>query len=388
MKRIAVLTVLVLGGAAFGAAPRYVILFIGSGMGYEAAKAASIYAEGVDGTLNFQKFPFRQTVAVKCAEPGLPDAASAASAIAIGFEVNRGVLSMRIPGDGKDAQTVLEYNRDRLGKSAGLVTDSFLTDATVAAFAAHAPRSTNYEEIAEDYLKTARPEVLLGGGGCGMAKEAAEGAGYTVVASRSELQAATQDHATRICGLFGDGAIGYAVERQAQLPSLAEMTEAALRILERDPDGFFLVVNASNIGRAARKNDLAAVISEVLELQRAVQMVLDWAREPNEALVLVTGDVDIGGLTVTRNNGRGKEPEAVWTAKDITERKVTVWARGANASRIQGIPDTRYLCQGAVDEPDIRPVRSRWKNMVVVGLLAIMAVMMILARGGSRVKDL
>ena len=176
MKKVAMALLLWAAGAASGAAPKYVFLFVGSGMGPEQVKAAAIYAGGAEGSLNFEKFPYKEVVAVKCAEAGVADEAAAATGLATGIEVNKGVVSMRIPGAVKDKEpeTILEYSRDTLKKSTGLVTDSFLTDAVPAAFGAHEPKSTNYQQIAEDYLRRGRPNVLFGGGGMGMSKEAAE----------------------------------------------------------------------------------------------------------------------------------------------------------------------------------------------------------------------
>jgi alkaline phosphatase len=370
-------------------APKHVFVFIGSGMGTEQIRAASLYAGGEDRSLDFEKFPFREFVAAKCAEQGPPDSAAAATAIATGLAVNRGVLSMRIPGEVKDKEpeTILEYSHLTLKKSTGLVTDSFVTDATPAAFGAHEPRSDNYGQIAIDYLTKTRPNVLFGGGGSGLSRDAAEKAGYTVVIDRAGLQNLNYKSVGGACGLFGEGPMGYAAGRNAGLPSLAEMTAAAIKVLQKDEEGFFLMVNASNIGRACGANDIAAAVAETLELQKAIQVAKDWAEDPNEVLILVAGDMEVGGLKVTTNNGPGKMPGVTWSAKGPTEGQVPVYAWGRNSQMIVKAPSTQALCVVATYDPNLPPPRNRWKTAIAIGLFALMVIMMILARGGNKAKD-
>jgi alkaline phosphatase len=390
------MTVVVLGmifvavSLASGSAPKYVFLFVGSGMGPEQVKAAAIYAGGAEGSLNFEKFPYKEVVTVKWAGAGAADEAAAATGLATGIEVNKGVVSMRIPGAVKDKEpeTILEYSRDTLKKSTGLVTDSFLTDAVPAALGAHEPKSTNYPQIADDYLRRARANVLLGGGGFGMSKDAAEKAGYTVVTDKAGLAGLDYKTTFGACGLFGEGPMGYAGQRKSELPSLAEMTAGAIKVLEKNRDGFFLMVNASNIAQACRENDIAGSIAEVMELQKAVQVAIDWAKDTDETLILVTGDVEVGGLTVTTNNGHGKLPGVTWAGKETTEAKVPVYGRGQNSQMVAKAPSNQVLCVIASYDPNLPVPRSRWKTAAIIGSLAIMAIMMILSRGGRKAAEI
>lgn len=389
MRKAVVACLLLLCGTAMGDAPKYVFLFIGSGMGTAQVKAASMYVGGADGSLNFEKFPYMEIVPTKCAEQGAPDAAAAATAIATGLTVNRGVISMRIPGEVKDKQpeTILEYSHLTLKKSTGLVTDSFLTDATCAAFGAHQPRYENYGPIANDYLTVTRPNVLFGGGGSGLGREAVERAGYVVVTDKTGLDRLDYDGIGGACGLFGEGAIGPAALRKADLPSLSEMTSAAIKVLQKNSNGFFLMVNASNIARACRDNDTAGCVAEMLELQKAVQVARDWAKDPNETLILVTGDVEVGGLKVLTNNGHDKLPGVSWTGTGPTEAGVPAYAWGRNSYMIVKAPSTQALCVVATYDPNLPPPRNRWKTAVAIGLVAVLVIMMILSRGGNKAKD-
>jgi alkaline phosphatase len=105
-----------------------------------------MYANGEAGTLSFEMFPFSGELTNDNAGGGIPDSAAAGTALATGVKVNNRVISMAIPGDERELETLLEYSKAR-GKSTGLVTTSQWYDATPAAFGAHEPRRGNYGEI-------------------------------------------------------------------------------------------------------------------------------------------------------------------------------------------------------------------------------------------------
>jgi alkaline phosphatase len=158
---------------ACGAPARNIILFIGDGMGLEQVRAARCYAGA---SLSLEAFPFKSQVATIDASGGITDSAAAATAISTGRKVYSGVVSLAFPGGGEELETLLEFYGKR-GKSAGLVTTSYLTDATPAAFGAHAWNRYANADVAADYLWQTRPAVLLGGGGAGLSAEAAAAAG-------------------------------------------------------------------------------------------------------------------------------------------------------------------------------------------------------------------
>ena len=189
--------------------------------------------------------------------------------MATGFKVNNGVISMAIPGDGRELVTVLERLKSQ-GKRTGLVTTTFVTHATPAAFGAHESSRSNYAAIAGDYLSQTLPTVLFGGGANGMTPEAAEAAGYTVVTDTVGVLALNMETITMTSGQFGDTHLPYEYDGLGSLPHLSEMTEVALDILEEDPDGFFLMVEGGLIDKAGHLNDIQRNISETIEFAGAV----------------------------------------------------------------------------------------------------------------------
>ena len=245
------------GIAAAGAPPKNVIFLIGDGMGFEQVRAAGMYLNGVEGTLSFEYLPYQGQVTTYSADSSVTDSAAAATAMATGTKVDNGVISMAIPGDGSELETLLEYFRDQ-GKSTGLVTTTYITHATPAAFGAHEPSRGNTAQIASDYLNQTRPNVLFGGGANGIDPSSAQNAGYTVVTDALEMFDLDTTMENMVSGQFGSGYMPYELDGLGDLPHLSEMTVTALDILDNDPDGFFLMVEGGRIDHAGHANDISA----------------------------------------------------------------------------------------------------------------------------------
>lgn len=321
---------------------RCVVLMIGDGMGFEQVKAASMFLNGRPATLSFESFPHRGEVTTRSADNGVTDSAAAATALATGNKVNNGVVAIAVPGDGSELSTLLEIFKGR-GMSTGLVTTTFITHATPAAFGSHEPDRNRYPQIADDYIHQTKPNVLFGGGGNGMSVAAAESAGYAVVTDLAELEALNTETEDLVSGQFGATYLPYEFDGLGDLPHLSRMTSTALNILDNDPDGFFLVVEGGRIDNACHDNDIARSVHETVEFNRAVQAVLDWAGSRSDTLILVVADHETGGLTVESNKGAGNYPDVTWSSISHTGANVPVYARGLNAGRISGVMDNTQI---------------------------------------------
>jgi len=320
-----------LASTAVRAAPlRNVILLIGDGMGPGQVAATRAYRGA---PLDFETLPYAGAVTTFAAYSNITDSAAAATAIATGHTVDNGVLSLALPGDGRPLPTVLEGDQQK-GRSAGLVTTSFMTDATPAAFAAHVANRGQVAEIAREYIEEAKPNVLFGSGGDGLSVEAAGAAGYTVVTDRAGLLALNTESATNVSGQFGIGSLPYESNWDTNLPHLSEMTRVALHILDNNPDGFFLMVEGGLIDHACHANDLVDCIDEVLEFNRAFQAVTNWAAGRGDTLIVVTADHETGGLAVVADNGAGNLPTVTWSAGGHTGAPVPVFGGGPHANLV------------------------------------------------------
>lgn len=330
------LVVLLVASQAIAVAPRNVILLIGDGMGPEQVKAGR-YFKGE--ALCFEKFRRHSTITTYSADNKVPDSAATATALATGKKVNNGVISMAYPGDHKELKTALEIYKIKGKRTVGLVTTTYITHATPAAFGAHEESRSRTKQIAEDYLTGSKPHVLLGGGGKGMSAGAAEAAGYVVVKDKAGLLGVDTESTKYLCGLFGEGYMPYERDGLKDLPHLSEMTEVALAILDNNKAGFFLMVEGGRIDHASHANDVKRLVPEVLEFDKAVQKCIDWASKRRDTLILVTADHETGGLKVLADKGVGKHPEVSWSSKGHTAASVPVYAWGVNSSRVKGKQD-------------------------------------------------
>lgn len=347
-----------LAGAAPAAPPPHaVILFIGDGMGTGQVAAARAY---LGRPLHFEAFPFAAVVATEPAGGGITESPAAATAIATGRRVNSTVLARAIPGDGSDLPTALEFHRDR-GRRTGLVTTSYLLDATPAAFGAHADTRSDYAGIAAHYLAANGPDLLLGGGYL-LDTGTVAAAGFTVVTDRDSMAAAATSGVARLAGVFGTFTMPYEVDGYGALPHLREMTDAALRFLARDDAPFFLMVEGGKIDLACHGQSILYCTHEMLEFERAVDAAVAWAGERPDVLILVAADHETGGLRVVADNGPGVLPTVSWNSTYHTADRIRVHAAGAGANRIvwsEHLTDLHgILVEPAFPPPAVRALQA------------------------------
>ncbi|HET7094089.1 MAG TPA: alkaline phosphatase [Thermomicrobiales bacterium] len=310
---------------------RNIILFIGDGMGQAHRFAGQLFAAGRGGRLAMDRLPHVGMMSTLCVDPAsfVTDSAAAATAIATGVKTANGAVSVDL--DGAPHPTILELAR-RSGRATGLVTTCQLTDATPAAFGAHVPHRSDQSEIARQYVEDASVDLLLGGGGAywrpaggptpwprdpddprdralgtaGDLTRAAAEHGYAVVTAADALHEAVRrptDKPPKLLGLFANQELFRQTaeglgDRYDPPVSLAEMTEAAIDVLSRNPRGFFLMVEESAIDRMAHHNNAPMTIKGVLELDRAVQVALAFAERDPDTLIIVTADHECGGLAI------------------------------------------------------------------------------------------
>jgi alkaline phosphatase len=247
----------------------------------------------------------------------ITESAAAASAMATGFKTSARNVSLYpersgmpgvpdlAPGTASTPlATVLEGAR-MSGLSTGLVVTSEFCHATPAGFSSHYTQRSAMNHLAEQQVYQSM-DVVLGGGWKyldpaqrkdkeDLVKVLRE-RGTTYVTDGEAMAAATGD---KLWGIFAEGGIGREIDREAvKAPSLDEMTRKALEVLSRNRRGFFLMVEGSQVDWAAHANDGLATAAEVFAFDRAVQVVLDFARAEGDTAVIIASDHTTGGLTI------------------------------------------------------------------------------------------
>ncbi|WP_418041786.1 alkaline phosphatase [Paenibacillus xylanilyticus] len=234
------------------------------------------------------------------------DSASAATAMSAGVKTYNAAIA--VDNDHTEVKTVLEQAKEN-GKSTGLVATSEITHATPAAFGAHDISRKNMDAIVDDYYDELingehKVDVLLGGGKSNFVRDDRdltrefEQAGFSYVTDRSAL---LKDTNKQILGLFADGGMDKLIDRTSETPSLAEMTTTAIDRLSSNENGFFLMVEGSQIDWAGHDNDIVGAMSEMEDFAAAFEAAIDFAKEDGETLVVATADHSTGGLTLGKD---------------------------------------------------------------------------------------
>jgi alkaline phosphatase len=310
---------------------RNVILLIGDGMGQAHRFAAQLLAVGRNGRLAMDRLPHFGHMGTTTSDPSsfVSDSAAAATAIATGVKTLNGSVS--IDFNGQERTTILELAKAS-GRSVGLVSTCQITDATPAAFAAHVPHRADQSEVARQYIERTGVDVILGGGaahwypygaplpqalafgttGHGVGSDGdlvsmAHRLGYEFVTDAAGLSASLDRRRREIAGpllglfsaqeFFVQSAEGFGAVYDPPV-ALADLTSAAIEILAKNPNGFFLMVEESAIDRMAHRNNAPLMLKGVLELDRAVQVALAFAERTPDTLIVVTADHECGGLAV------------------------------------------------------------------------------------------
>ncbi|BBI34120.1 alkaline phosphatase [Cohnella abietis] len=288
-----------------------VIFLIGDGMGVSYTTAYRYMKDNPKTPLmektEFDKYLVgNQTTYPEDEHQNITDSASAATAMSAGVKTYNAAIA--VDNDFSEVKTVLELAKEK-GKSTGLVATSEITHATPAAYGAHDVNRKNMDAIADDYFdekinKKHKIDVLLGGGLNNFVRKDRnltnefKKDGYSYVTNRADL---LKDTNKQILGLFATGGMDKMIDRNDQTPSLQEMTKAAIQRLSTNKNGFFLMVEGSQIDWAGHDNDIVAAMSEMSDFEKAFKEAIDFAKKDGHTLVVATADHSTGGLSVGTN---------------------------------------------------------------------------------------
>lgn len=275
------------------------------------------------------------------ADSVIADSAPAATAFATGHFSNDkligvapSVKTVTVPPPSADEQlrplaTLLEAARLQ-GKATGIVATSRVTHATPAAFMAHVTSRRFEEEIMEQAVHQG-VNVVLGGGRDFALPKAAGGArrdgedlieairqrGYQMPTDREQLLKAGGN---KVFGLFSLGPMAPEIDRPRLAPAeptLAEMTRKAIELLSADEDGFFLMVEGSQVDWACHANDPAHMLSDLIAYDEAVAVALEFARRDGQTLLIALSDHNTGGMSI--GNMRTSKTYPQTTIADLVE---------------------------------------------------------------------
>jgi alkaline phosphatase len=226
------------------------------------------------------------------------DSAAASSSWGSGSRVFNAAINV-LP-DGTKLTPIGWLARDK-GRRVGLVTTATVTHATPAGFASVSPKRDDEDGIASQYLD--KVDVALGGGKRFFSAErrrdkkdllaAFRQAGYQVSLTKSELKPSA---GAKLLGLYSESHVPYTIDQRASsdlqrdVPTLAEMTEAALQSLDSGRNGFLLQIEGARIDHAAHSNDAAGLLWDQIAFDDAIAAVLRYCERRPDTLVVITSD--------------------------------------------------------------------------------------------------
>jgi alkaline phosphatase len=317
--------------------PKYVFFFLSDGGGVTQLEIARQYSRQIhnESFVIVDKIIKEGAIGVMtthAADSLSTDSAAAATALAGGCKANLGALG--ICADGIVPVSAMELARRR-GMKLALVTNATVYDASPAAFVCHVPNRRDYAAIVDRYLDL-EPDVLLGGGKDQFVPKSRPGSrrndetdmvaafekkGYRHVGNKPELEALSRG---KVLGLFSLRDMSFELDRDKNKePSIYDMTRTTIRLLhDQNPRGFFAFIESENIDTANHLSDIASLIHDYREFDRAVGLAYEFYRKyPRETLIIVTSDHDTGGpgftlalkdLTSTKGDN-----QAVGTVEDF-----------------------------------------------------------------------
>lgn len=325
-----------------------VILFVGDGMGVSTITAARILAGQLDGQpgeenrLSFEQFPYLALSKTYSWDQQTPDSAPTMTAMVTGYKARDGMLSVNhttARGEcdaavvaANSLTTILEQAA-AAGKSTGVVSTARITHATPAANFAHTPvrdweadanlpAGCGVKDIARQLIELSPPvrnslRVVLGGGRDYFRKEtdadpeyptkkglrkdgrdltaewvSTRGAGARYVSDQAGFDAASPASTKYLLGLFERSHMQYEADRATDTagePSLTEMTQKSIQMLQRNPQGFYLHVESGRIDHAHHAGNAQRALLDTLEFAAAIEAAYEMT-DPNDTLIIVTAD--------------------------------------------------------------------------------------------------
>ena len=302
-----------------------IILFVGDGMTIANRTSARVLSKGISegkyqGKLSFDDMPNMALIGTSGSDSLITDSANSMSAYTTGHKTAVNAMGVYVSRASDNlshpkVETITELIKRKTKMSVGIVSDAELQDATPGAMVAHTRRRADKSYIA-DQLLASGAEVILGGGSAYFYPQTTNGSkrkddknlveqfklrGYELAFNKDELLNAGNGVGTKkLFGVFHpdnmDGSLDRfflkknTVEQYPNQPDLTDMTRSAINVLSKNPNGFFLMVEAALIDKFNHPLDWERAAFDTIMLSNAVQIAKDFAKKNPDTLIIVTPD--------------------------------------------------------------------------------------------------
>lgn len=322
--------------------PRNIIMVIGDGMGPAYTSAYRYFIDNpktdkIEDTVFDRHFIGSSSTYPAPISGYITDSAASATALATGIKSYNNAISVDV--NKKPVETVLEWAKIQ-GKKTGVVVTSQINHATPASYLAHNEHRRNYNDIADSYIDDGiKADLYLGGGWKYFIREDRnlvdefKQAGFHYIDNYQGLTNLPQNKP--VLGLFADTGLPWALD-DTNKHRLSTMTKAGINHLENlqtydnSPDnGFFMLVEGSQVDWGGHARDIAAAMTEMDDLANTINYLEAYALENPDTLVIITADHSTGGLALgkTTDYTHGKiKSDYLWNPQFIRKMNMSAQA--------------------------------------------------------------
>lgn len=271
-----------------------VIILIGDGMGFNHLNATE-KVHGVDLSI-FNRFEYYGEQMTRSASSPVTDSAAGGSALATGTRTMNGYIGV-YPTDPLGVIAVPASITDvamKYGKSTGIVTSDSIMGATPSSFSAHVrDRGLSEDIFAQQVVSDV--DLIWGAVDGIVTEEEVNANGKVYVNTLDEVKAL--EAGQKSIGQFDCDTLWQGKDNGDQ-PTLSELATEAIDILNQDEDGFFMMLEAAHIDKRSHSQDGDGAMTAVLEFDKVVDVVLDFAEKDGNTLVIITADHETGSVTL------------------------------------------------------------------------------------------
>lgn len=323
--------------------PANIIFLIGDGMGLSAVSTGFYFGDQPSVFERFNEIGLQQT---SSASHKVTDSAASGTALATGKKTYNGAIGV---DTSKNAISNITELVSSLGWSTGVVATSTISHATPASFYAHVKLRSMEEEIASQLLHS---EIdFFAGGGRNKFNKRADSTDLLPLAVEKGFKIDTTALAAPGT-LLGDQKYGFLTQPDAMPPMiegrgdfLPEATLLAIGHLSQNQQGFFLMVEGSQIDWAGHANNSEYLVGEMLDFEKVIAAALDFAEKDGNTLVVVTADHETGGYTLgpeLPEAGQSGYPdytniEPVFATGQHSATLIPVFAFGPGSEKFKGV---------------------------------------------------
>ncbi|NTV68192.1 MAG: hypothetical protein HGB06_11070, partial [Chlorobaculum sp.] len=355
------------------------------------------------------------------------DSASAATAMSTGIKTDDGNIAWETkdPVNGQ-LTTIAETLRAEEGFAIGVASTVPFSHATPAGFVSHNVNRNNYWDISHEILFDVQPEVVIGGGynssyfakatkvdvntnglnddydafvndtdGTSyvfVQRETGVDGGDTLADAAAEVDLAAGE---KLFGLYGTSGGNFEYYEVADTPgtptinrstgdgtpsvdedpTLTEVTNATLSVLNQDPEGFFVMIEQGDIDWSNHANDYENMVGGVYDLDQAVKAAENYVESGSNGiswentLIIVTSDHSNSYMRAQEELGIGDLPaqsvatypdgEVTYGTGGHTNELVSIYARGAGSELFEEYAGDIYAGTDIIDNTQIYDAMQR-----------------------------